>query len=176
MHERIDATANDAARAVATPGSIVIFGVHTSQDRDTQEFIGVPTSTGILGREGIININERNEYVATPTAPTQADLVVVMACDSSHVRDAFAGATNFIGVNGGPDHASSTYGLNQGIIATVSTIVNANGIINQQTLNNIVTNSQQVIRENPAQGNPDPDDTVILNPAIRVPTPGRRIF
>jgi len=79
-------------------------------------------------------------------------------------------------VNGGPDHGSSTFGLNQGIIETVRTIVDANGIINQETLNSIVANTQQVIRENPGQGNPDPDDKVILNPVTRPLPPQRRII
>jgi RHS repeat-associated protein len=175
VHERFDADADSAARAVATPGAIVIFGVHSARDQATGETMGPNTSTGVLGRAGIINTDENGRYVVTPTAPTQADLVVVMECDSSYTRDAFAGAGNYIGVNGGADHGSSTFGLNQAIIETVRTVVSANGVINQQTLNNIVTNSQQVIRENPAQGNPDPDDRVILNPAIRVPTAGRRV-
>jgi hypothetical protein len=173
VHERIDATADDSSRAVAKSGAIVIFGVHTSRDQTTKEFIGVATSTGTLGRSGIVNTDEKGQYVATPRAPTQADLVVVMACDSSHVRDAFMGANNFIGVNGGANHESSTFGLNQGIIETVRALVNANGNINDETLNTIVTNTQNVIRKNPLQGNPDPDDTVIRNPAIRVPTSGR---
>ena len=175
VHEKYDADADSAARAAATPGAIVIFGVHTARDQATQETIGPNTMTGPLGRAGIINTDENGRYVATPTEPTRADLVVVMGCDSSYTRDAFAGAANYIGVNGGQDHASSTFGLNQGIIETVRTIVNANGVINTQTVNNIVTNTQNVIRNNPAQGNPDPDDRVIANPAMRVPTPGRRV-
>ena len=146
----------------------------TIEDR-LQEIIGPNTTTGVLGRSGIINTDANGRYEASERRPTQAGLVVVMGCNSNQLRDAFAGATNYIGVNGGADQGSSTYGLNQGIIETAKTIVDANGVINQQTLNNIVQNTQRVIRENTAQGTPDPDDRVILNPAIRVPTAGRRV-
>jgi RHS repeat-associated protein len=175
VREIYDSDAETASRVVATPGAIAIFGVHTARDQNTQETIGPLTSTGILARAGIVYSGDDGKYDIRDRGPTQAELVVVMGCDSSYTRDAFAGATNYIGVNGGADHGSSTYGLNQGIIETVKTIVDANGVMNQETLNNIVANTQQVIRENPAQRNPDPDDRVILNPAPRVPTPGRRV-
>lgn len=176
VREVYDSDAETASRVVGTPGAIAIFGVHTARDQSTQETIGPVTSTGILARAGIVYAGtETTPYDIRDRGPTRADLVVVMGCDSNETRDAFLGAANYIGVDGGPDHGSSTYGLNQGIIETLKAIVDASGVINQETLNNIVANTQQVIRTNPAQGNPDPDDSVILNPAPRVPTPGRRV-
>lgn len=105
----------------------------------------------------------------------QASALFQLGVDSNESRDAFAGAANYIGVDGGADQGSSTYGLNQAIIEIAKTIVDAKGVVNQKTLNNIVLNTQRVIRENTAQGTPDPDDRVMLNPAIRVPAPGRRV-
>lgn len=115
-----------------------------------------------------------NPLEITSSRATRAELVVAMGCDSADLSGVFQGAQNFIGVNGGSDHASSTYGLNDAINATVRTIVNADGDLGQSTLNNVVTNSQRVIRNNSAQKLPDPDDRVILNPALMPPQPYER--
>ena len=64
---------------------------------------------------------------SSPRPPNQASLVVAMGCDSASLSGVFNGAGAFVGVNGGADHASSTYGLNAAVIKTVDVLVNANG-------------------------------------------------
>ena len=56
------------------------------------------------------------------------------------------------------------------LLKTATAVERANGDVGQTTLNNIVTNSQRVMRDNTAQKLPDPDDRVILNPAYATTT------
>jgi RHS repeat-associated protein len=171
VYEGAANTAERASESLATPGRVVIMGVHSVQDMDGNK-IGMQTTTGIIARSDVLTNqggDPNNPLEAASRPADRAELVVAMACDTANLSGVFQGAGNFIGVNGGADHASSTYGLNQAIIATVGVIVNANGDLGPGTLNSIVTNSQSVIRNNRAQQNPDPDDSVILNPALMPP-------
>ncbi len=148
------------------------MGVHTTQDMNLQR-IGVHTTNGSIGRGSMLT-PPGGPLESSPRPPTRAALVVAMSCDSSSLSGVFQGAGNFIAVNGGENHGSSTYGLNQAIIETVRTIVSANGELNKATLDRIVTNSQNVIRNSPQENHDDEDDTVILNPAMVPPMPYER--
>jgi RHS repeat-associated protein len=175
VFEGLNDTAANARMSLST-SDVVIFGVHTGQtDEANPQIFAVPTNDGYFERKGMMSLDNRapDGNVIPQSIQVNSALVEVMACDSALLRHVFPGAANYIGVNGGADHATSTFGLNQAIISSVRTIVNANGNLNQRTLNGIVTNAQRAIRNNPQRGNNDRDDSVILNPAAMPPPPIR---
>lgn len=171
VHEGPVESTGLAARDAIKNSNVVIFGVHTANTGEGTPIIAVPTEDGTFTVGGLEVIGGSEPL----SVEVNAQIVAVMGCDSAMLRNVFQGAETFIGVNGGADHASSTFGLNQAIIETARTIVNAQGDLGPSTISAIQGNAQRVIRNNRAQGTPDPDDRVIVNPALMPPPPRRRL-
>jgi RHS repeat-associated protein len=166
LHDRMDASAEDADRSLATKGNVVMFAGHTARqglpDGTQGPYLGFASDTGVIGGVGIIYSDENNRYFKDPRQPTEASLVLALGCESSSLRSVAAGADNYIGVNGAP----STYGQYNGIIAAVEAIVTS-GRVDPEAVR---AASESAIRNNPEQLQPDSRVRVILNPARNVPT------
>lgn len=165
VHDRFNATAEDADRSLATKGAVVILAGHTSRlerpDHSLGPFLGIATDSGILNGGGIIYANENNTLFKDPRTPGEPALVVALACESALLRSVAPGADNFIGVSGQP----STYGQYNAVIAAVNTIVTT-GLVDPQAVR---TAAENAIQNNSDQNNPDPNVRVILNPALLPP-------
>ncbi|HEY6803608.1 MAG TPA: DUF4214 domain-containing protein [Pyrinomonadaceae bacterium] len=176
VYEGANNTGAAVVQSLETPGRIVIMAPHSSRDMDGNT-IGMATGDGSIARAGILthmNGNPDAPMESTPTNdPYRASLVVALGCDSAVVRGAFQGVGNFIGVNGGADHDSSTYGLNAAVISTVRALVNSNGNTDQATLNKVVERAQVAnVTNTQAQGSTlAKDDRLVLNPAVIPPQP-----
>jgi RHS repeat-associated protein len=170
VHDGSDATAEDAARSMSTPGAIVMFAGHTvetrSPDGSRGEQLGFHTDQGTLGRGGIIDRDETGTLVRHPTDKPQAAFVLALGCDSASLASVAVGAESYMGVNGQP----STLGQFNGIIAAVDTIVTA-GNINPETQRAVGAAVQSAIRNSPGVEHrvANANVTVILNPSVLPP-------
>jgi RHS repeat-associated protein len=161
-----DATGIAAADSLKN-SDVVIFGPHSGLMTNGVTF--VPTEDGNFMREGLQLAFEEEPR----SIEINASVVGVMGCDSALVRHAFYGADTFIGVNGGANHVSTTYGLNDAIIAMAGVIVKANGELGPKTINAVKTKAQTAIRTPYSREKRDQDDTVVVNPAV-VPPPSKK--
>jgi len=162
VHEGPADSTGFAAMDALKNSDVVIFGPHAGQ-RPDGTIDAVPTEDGTFVREGLqLAFEEKPRSV-----DVDASIVGVMGCNSSLVRHVFQAADTFIGVSGGSDNVSTTYGLNGAIIATAKTIVDAKGDLGPNTIKAIAKNAQTAITS--AYKGIDQDDKVRINPVVVPP-------